>query len=109
MAKPAEGLVPLQRGPAPVTQATWPSHLRGEQGAFRSQSPNTLQAHDDLDAVQAWFKLIQRRSSATQAGYRRAIERLVMWAVHEKNTALSSLSSMDLLEFRDLLAKPPEH
>ena len=108
VAKPAEGLVPLQRGPAPVTQATWPSHLRGEQGVYRSQSPNTLQAHDDLDAVQAWFKLIQRRSPATQAGYRRAIERLVMWAVHEKNTALSSLSSMDLLEFRDFLQGPPQ-
>lgn len=104
-----EGLVPVQRGPAPVTQTAWPSHLRGEQGVFRSHSPNTLQAHDDLDAVQAWFKLIQRRSPATQAGYRRAIERLVMWAVHEKKTALSSLSSMDLLEFRDFLAKPPEH
>ncbi|CAN7757037.1 site-specific integrase [Acidovorax sp. LjRoot66] len=109
VAKPAEGLVPVQRGPAPVTQATWPSHLRGEQGVYRSYSPNTLQAHDDLDAVQAWFKLIERRSPATQASYRRAIERLVMWAVHEKNTALSSLSSMDLLEFRDFLVKPPEH
>lgn len=103
-----EGLVPVQRGPAPVTQATWPTHLRGEQGVFRSHSPNTLQAHDDLEAVQAWFKLIQRRSQATQAGYRRAIERLVMWAVHEKNTALSSLSSMDLLEFRDFLQDPPK-
>jgi site-specific recombinase XerC len=59
--------------------------------------------------VQAWFGQIKQRSPATQLAYQRAIERLVLWAVHEKRLALSSLSTEDLLEFRAFLASPPPH
>lgn len=93
----------------PLNNATWPLELRGEGGTFRSDRPNTFNATSDLEAVQAWFSVIQEKSSATQMSYRRAVERLVLWAIHERRTALSSLTTQDLLEFKAFLRSPPEH
>ncbi|WP_431153253.1 tyrosine-type recombinase/integrase [Acidovorax facilis] len=94
---------------APLSQATWPLELRGEVGTFRSERPNTFNATNDLEAVQAWFSIIQEKSSATQTSYRRAVERLVLWAIHERRTALSSLTTQNLLEFKAFLRNPPAH
>lgn len=93
----------------PLSHATWPLELRGEGGTFRSERPNTFNATNDLEAVQAWFSIIQEKSSATQTSYRRAVERLVLWAIHERRTALSSLTTQDLLEFKAFLRNPPAH
>ncbi len=96
-------------GLQPLTSMHWPASLNGAQGMFRTFRPNTLKATNDCEAVQAWFAQIKQRSLATQLAYQRAIERLVLWAVHEKRLALSSLSTEDLLEFRAFLASPPPH
>ncbi len=96
-------------GLQPLTSMHWPASLNGAQGMFRTFRPNTLKATNDCEAVQAWFAQIKQRSPATQLAYQRAIERLVLWAVHEKRLALSSLSTEDLLEFRAFLASPPPH
>lgn len=96
-------------GLQPLTSMHWPASLNGAQGMFRTFRPNTLKATNDCEAVQAWFAQIKQRSPATQLAYQRAIERLVLWAVHEKHLALSSLSTEDLLEFRAFLASPPPH
>ncbi|MFN9473962.1 tyrosine-type recombinase/integrase [Acidovorax sp.] len=93
----------------PLSQATWPLELRGEEGTFRSDRANTFNATNDLEAVQAWFSIIQEKSCATQTSYRRAVERLVLWAIHERRTALSSLTTQDLLEFKAFLRNPPAH
>ena len=93
----------------PLNQASWPLELRGEEGKFRSDRPNTFNATNDLEAVQAWFAIIQEKSAATQTSYRRAAERLVLWAIHERRTALSSLTTQDLLEFKAFLRNPPAH
>lgn len=118
--KPSAGLQPVEAtkraviphagtGLQPLTSMHWPASLNGAQGMFRTFRPNTLKATNDCEAVQAWFAQIKQRSPATQLAYQRAIERLVLWAVHEKRLALSSLSTEDLLEFRAFLASPPPH
>lgn len=96
-------------GMTPLLQLRWPVELDGARGKFRSPRDNALDADNDPQAVQAWFALIQDKSPATQTAYRRAIERLVLWAVHERGQALSSLSQADMLEFRAFLANPPPH
>ncbi|WP_409955748.1 tyrosine-type recombinase/integrase [Acidovorax sp.] len=87
----------------------WPEDLRGHNGVFRSTQPNMFDAHDDLQAIQRWFDLIRKKAAGTQAAYRRGIERLVLWAIHEKRKALSSLTTPDLQEFEDFLRNPPAH
>lgn len=94
---------------APVSAATWPAHLRGDDGALRSFAANSLGATNDQEAVNAWFQLIRQKSAATQTAYRRAIERLVLWAVHERGVSLSSVTVHDLLAFKEFLANPPAH
>lgn len=115
---PALGLQPVERpnrlpalaqDTAPLIRMSWPSELDGADGRFRSPLPNALDAHNDQQAVQAWFALICGKSCATQTAYRRAIERLVLWAVHERGIALSSLSQTNMLEFRQFLTDPPPH
>lgn len=103
-------LIPAaQSSVIPIRDLSLPDDLRGENGQFRGQGPNSFNAHDDVEAVQKWFDLIREKSKATQLAYRRAIERLVWWAVHEKRIALSSLSTPDLLEFKAFLRSPPAH
>lgn len=97
------------QGMAPMLQMRWPAELDGTHGKFRSPRENALDAGNDLQAVQAWFALIRDKSPATQTAYRRAIERLVLWAVHERGQALSSLSQADMLELRAFLTNPPAH
>lgn len=106
-AKPFDA--PAGRQLAPVSAATWPAHLRGDDGALRSFAANSLGATNDQEAVNAWFQLIRQKSAATQTAYRRAIERLVLWAVHERGVSLSSVTVHDLLAFKEFLANPPAH
>lgn len=96
------GLVPLET-------LAWPLEMLGDDGLFRSHRPNTLKAHTDREAVQAWFATLSEKSAATQDSYRRAIERLVLWALVERRTTLSSLATEDFLAFKAFLRAPPAH
>ena len=95
------------QGMAALMQAPWSQELDGSRGVFRIEGENSLAASNDREAVQAWFTLMRDKSPATQTAYRRAIERLTLWAIHEKGVALSSLTQMDVLEFRAFLMDPP--
>lgn len=111
-ARPASTSVALtvQPGLVPMEQLAWPPTLLGEAGQFRAGTTNTLGARNDRDAVAAWLKKhLEGKSEATQLVYRRAIERLVLWAMLERRCALSSLTSGDLAQFRDFLYEPPAH
>ena len=94
---------------APLMSMDWPPALNGSNGKFRSPTENSLAAHNDQEAVQAWFRLIREKSAHTQTAYRRAIERLILWAVHERGLALSSLNELDMQDFREFLCDPPAH
>lgn len=94
----------------PLDEFFWPPHLLGADGRFRGGAINTLDAHNDREAFTAWFQAtIKKRSPATQEVTRRAIERLVLWALLERRCALSSLSATDLNAFVAFLYEPPAH
>jgi site-specific recombinase XerD len=102
-ASPGGALVPLE-------QLLWPPALLGEAGQFRAHTPNTMGARNDCDAVVEWLRRhLAGKSEATQLVYRRAIERLVLWALLERRCALSSLTARDLAGFREFLYEPPVH
>ena len=106
---PAHAGAPEIFGLVPLALFAWPLQLLGSQGLFRAHRPNTLNAHTDREAVQAWFATLAEKSAATQDSYRRAIERLVLWALLERKTPLSSLTTEDFLAFKAFLRAPPAH
>ena len=93
----------------PLTSMLWPEELDGSDGKFRALTANTMEASNDVEAVQAWFRKIQQKSPHTQEAYQRAIERLILWAIHERKRALSSLTEDDFFAFKKFLINPPEH
>jgi len=94
-------------GIVPLETLAWPLDL--QCGEFRSIQPNTLKAFNDPEAVRAWFNTLREKSPATRDAYQRAIERLVLWAVVERRTPLSALSTADFMDFKEFLRNPPAH
>lgn len=101
---------PLTYALVPLEQLYWPPDLLGEQGEFRSPTRNTYRASNDREALYGWVrKHVEAKSANTQEISRRAIERLVLWALLERRCALSSLASDDLVQFTEFLYDPPPH
>ena len=103
------GSTPEMFGLVPLESLAWPLDQLGDGGLFRSHRPNTLKAHTDREAVQAWFATLSEKSPATQDSYRRAVERLVLWALVERRSMLSSLATEDFIAFKAFLRAPPAH
>ena len=80
--------------------------LAGGQGEFRSHMANTLNATNDLEAVNAWLAYYQEKPS-TQRSYRKEVERFMLWCAQELKKALSSVTSPDYLKYREFLADVP--
>lgn len=80
--------------------------LNGGSGSNRARR-ETLQisADTDLEAVQA-FLTEYRRSPATLRAYTKECERLLLWAVHARNKALSSLTREDFVAYMAFLEDP---
>ncbi|QIL73940.1 tyrosine-type recombinase/integrase (plasmid) [Diaphorobacter sp. HDW4B] len=93
----------------PFEQMVWPDALRGERGGYRSDQPNTLGASSDIQAVQAWFATLEEKTAATRKAYKRATERLALWALMERGVAISALTTQDIEEFFSFLQDPPDH
>jgi site-specific recombinase XerD len=93
----------------PLTSMKWPADLMGTKGTFRKHGVNTMSATNDLEAVRGWFLKIKDLSPFTQEAYQRSIERLILWSVHERKKALSSLDEADFFAFKDFLIDPPPH
>ncbi|MFM0562174.1 phage integrase family protein [Paraburkholderia sediminicola] len=77
----------------------------GTRGINRAPGPCYLQAQHDLDAVRAWLHRYRDRPQALRA-YTRELERLLLWAVTVRGTALSSLTVDDCEAYKDFLAVP---
>jgi site-specific recombinase XerD len=54
--------------------------------------------------VQAWLSL--HESPATQRAYRKEAERLILWAIVDRERALSSLTTDDAIAYRSFLRRP---
>lgn len=96
-------------GIVPFESLNWPPELLGQDGVFRSHTPNTFAVNNDREAIEAWFKTLAEKSTSTQESYRRSVERLVLWSVVERRCSLSSLTTLDFTAFRDFLRDPPPH
>lgn len=95
--------------PLTLAREAWPSHLLRGSNALPKDDRNPVQPADDIDALLSWHELLKRRSPSTEFAYRRAIERLSLWALYERGVALSSLEADHLTEFREFLKHPPSH
>jgi site-specific recombinase XerD len=82
-----------------------PEALDGSQGLYRAPTRQCLLgATNDLAAVEAWLQL--HESAATRRAYRKEAERLILWAIVERNKAFSSLNTEDAIAYRAFLRAP---
>jgi site-specific recombinase XerD len=89
----------------PWEQLVVPAELDGSRGTFRApRATCALSAHNDYAAVQAWLEL--QESPATRRAYRKEAERLMLWAILERCSALSSLTTEDAIAYRTFLRRP---
>ncbi|WP_439673226.1 Integrase (plasmid) [Cupriavidus necator] len=85
-----------------------PHEVDGSSGTFRAPRQTcTLNADNDYAAVQAWLAL--HESPATQRAYRKEAERLILWAIVERERPLSSLTTEDAIAYRSFLRRPTPH
>ena len=90
----------------PLEAMRIPHALSGAQGINRAgASRNRSGTDDDLAAVIAWLSR-QPADSDTFRSYRIHVERLLLWCVHERGVAMSSLSADDLDAYRQFLGAP---
>lgn len=85
--------------------ASLPTALDGSRGRFRAP-PETcaLAASTDLEAINTWLAL--HEAPHTARAYRREAERLLLWAIVERQQALSSLTTDDAIAYRAFLRRP---
>jgi site-specific recombinase XerD len=89
----------------PWEQLRLPHQVDGSQGRFRAPREScTLTADNDYEAVQAWLAL--HESPATHRTYRKEAERLILWAIVERQRPLSSLTTEDAVAYRAFLRRP---
>lgn len=97
----------------PLEKLVLPPHLDGRSGQRRAAADSARVAGStDLDAVMAWIDakagtMHGSGLNATQRGYRKEAERLLLWAVLERGKALSSLDAADLRAYEAFLQQPP--
>ncbi|CAM2157951.1 hypothetical protein PT2222_480009 [Paraburkholderia tropica] len=89
----------------PWEELRLPHEVDGSAGAFRAPLPTcTLGVDNNYDAVQAWLAL--HESPATLRAYRKEAERLILWAIVARGTALSSLTTLEATDYRAFLRRP---
>jgi site-specific recombinase XerD len=92
----------------PWEQLRLPHEVDGSRGRFRAPHDTCmLKATNDHEAVQAWLSL--HEAPATQRAYRKEAERLILWAIVEREQALSSLTTDDAIAYRSFLRRPTPH
>ena len=90
---------------APLERLRATPALSGRDGENRSDNRCTINANDDLDAIGQVLARHQG-SSNTWLAYRKELERLLLWAIFEKNKALSSLNHSDAQDYVAFMLNP---
>ncbi|WP_439668864.1 Phage integrase family protein [Cupriavidus necator] len=89
----------------PWEQLRLPHEVDGSRGKFRApRATCALNADNDYAAIQAWLAL--HESPATQRTYRKEAERLILWAIVERERPLSSLTTEDATAYRSFVRRP---
>ncbi len=93
--------------PCPLERLDIPRGLDGRQGRNRASpgSPRQLAADEDLQAIESWLAEF-RDSPQTHRHYRKEAERLLLWALIERQLALSDLRREDCIAYEVFLADP---
>ncbi|MET3918966.1 integrase [Variovorax sp. OAS795] len=106
-------VVPTGTALVPYEKFVLPAELDGSTGTNRAPRGHCLlMAANDHEAIGAWLSAkrpgdANGELSATQRSYRKEAERLLLWAVLERRKALSSLTALDAVDYRDFLLEPP--
>lgn len=80
--------------------------LDGQNGSNRAPlNPSEPVVNTDIEAAFVFLKT-HSATPTTQRNYTKEIERLILWSIHEKNKAMSSLTFTDIAEFMEFLANP---
>lgn len=110
-AAPAEAiaLAPADGGRtlAPLERLAVPHALSGAAGTNRAPGPCYLHASHDLDALRAYLARYADQP-ATLRAYTRELERLLLWAITVRGTALSSLTVEDGDAYKAFLRAPSD-
>lgn len=121
--QPQRGTRPSGLDMVPLERLTLPPALSGLHGSHRAPRARCrIPAEDDLQALQVWLgpeaerePLPQRQPTTmprvrrplhTRRTYRKEAERLLLWAVLERNKPLSSLTPQDAQDYLSFLADP---
>lgn len=88
-----------------ATAPRLPRELDGRFGLNRASDAGRHYAQNDLDALRTWLTHYAS-SPSTLASYRREAERLLFWALLDREKPLSSLTSADLVGYAAFLADP---
>jgi site-specific recombinase XerD len=87
----------------PIEVLAVPLSLSGEAGSNRHPGPPRIQAANDRQAIESWLGT-KVGSPHTLRAYRKEAERLLLWAVIERQKALSDLTVEDCAACRDWLS-----
>ena len=99
----AQNLYPLTNNPLPVERiASLPHPLDGHDGRNRASAFCFIQARNDLEAIRAYLEKFRNQPN-TQRAYQRELERLLLWCVIERKTALASMLVHDCEAYKDFL------
>ncbi|BBU30273.1 integrase [Burkholderia sp. THE68] len=96
---------PTHRLVVPWEVLSVPEALDGSRGRFRASAATCLlNADTDYAAVHAWLELHEAPNTAR--AYRKEAERLLLWAIVERQRPLSSLTTDDAVAYRTFLRRP---
>lgn len=115
-----QSIVPRGFGVLPLEKLVLPPALSGQRGSNRAPRDHCrIPADDDLQALQIWLgpppppqagrrgaTAPEQRPRHTHRTYRKEAERLLLWAVLERNKPLSSLTAEDARDYLSFLARP---
>ena len=96
---PSTGIVPLER-------FLVPAELNGSQGVNRNLMKNNSGVNDDLSAIHFWLADIE--NPHTLAKYKIEAERLLLWAILQKQKPMSSLNVEDAREYINVFLVDPQ-
>lgn len=89
----------------PLEALHLPQELDGRNGLNRAAHFSLIQARHDLEALESYLVKF-RAQPKTHRAYQRELERLLLWAIYERRTALSSLLVEDCEAYKAFLAAP---
>ena len=88
----------------PLEALRLPEPLDGQLGSNRAPPQNNrLSAKNDYAAIHEWLALYKVH---THQSYRKEAERLLLWSLFNMQKPMSSLTTADLVLFRDFLCNP---